>query len=56
MADSGTSFEGSSHPSRERNMLHIAGEEAEAQEEEGDGYQIPRTPGEQATYDQERLE
>jgi hypothetical protein len=55
--DSESSSVGSCHPVRECNMLHLSRNGAAAAPgEEDDGYSIPRTPGEQAAYEQERLE
>jgi hypothetical protein len=55
--DSKSDSEGSCHPVRECNMLHLLGSVAvAAPREEDDGYPIPRTPGKQAVYEQERLE
>ena len=49
--------EGSCHPLRECNMLHLSEDGvAAAGGAEDDAYPIPRTLGEQAEYDQERLE
>ena len=50
-------FEGSYPPPRECNMLHPSEEGAAPVEDAEDAtYPIPRTLGEQAEYDQERLE
>jgi hypothetical protein len=55
--DSESSSEGSCHLVWECNMLHLSRNGvAAAVGEEDDGYPIPRTPGEQAAYDQEHLE
>ena len=55
--DSKSDSEGSYHPVRECNMLHLleCGAVA-ARGIENNAYPIPCTPGEQAEYDQERLE
>jgi hypothetical protein len=50
-------FEGSYHPLRECNMLHLSEDRAMAIEGvEDDTYPIPCTPRGQAEYDQEHLE
>jgi hypothetical protein len=55
--DSESDSEGSYHPLRECNMLHLSEDGAAPTEDvEDDAYPIPRTPREQAEYDQERLE
>lgn len=54
--NSESGFEGSCHLARECNMLHHSENGAAAGGEEDDAYPIPRTPGEQADYEQERLE
>jgi hypothetical protein len=52
-----SNFEGSCHPIRECNMLHLLEDGAAPVEDvEDDVYPIPRTPREQAEYDQEHLE
>jgi hypothetical protein len=56
-ADSESDSEGSRHPLRECNMLHLSENGVALEEGAGDDtYPIPRTPGEQAEYDQECLE
>ena len=55
--DTKSDFEGSNHPLRECNMLHLLEDGvASAEDAEDDAYLIPRTPREHAEYDQERLE
>ena len=55
--DSESNFKGSYHPLRECNMLHLSEDGVVvAGGTEDDTYLIPRTPEEQAEYDQERLE
>ena len=55
--DSKSNSEGSCHPLRECNMLHLSEDgAAPAKDAKDDAYPILRTPGEQAEYDQERLE
>jgi hypothetical protein len=55
--DSESDFEESCPPLRECNMLHLSKNRAAPVEDaEDDAYRIPRTPREQAEYDQEHLE
>jgi hypothetical protein len=55
--DSESDSEGSYRPLRECNMLRLSEDGATlAEDTEDDAYPIPCTPGEQAEYDQERLE
>ena len=55
--DSESDSEGSYHPLRECNMLHLSEDGvAPVEDAEDDAYPIPRTPREQAEYDLERLE
>jgi hypothetical protein len=55
--DSKSDSMGSCHPLRECNMLHLLEDGvAPTEDVEDDAYPIPRTPREQATYNQEHLE
>jgi hypothetical protein len=55
--DSESDSEGSCDPLRECNILHLSEDGAAPSEDtKDDAYPVPRSPGEQAEYDQDHLE